>query len=467
MKPVRRCAVLLASGVALSCSLGAFGEESGTDRYMLTLDAAPSASAPAPVPAKDWMDEAKHPTPWLSWGADQRLRYEYYNNAVTLNEHKAGHEVGWGRFRTRLWADVKPCNEFEVFVRLNWEWRDWVAPESKPDQEWNQVTTDNLYAKIKPLPELTLTIGRQDIIKGDGWLILDGTPLDGSTTIYFDALRAAYEVKPMKTVFEGIFIQQYASPDHWLPTINDTDHKLMEQNERGAIFYVTNNTLKSTQLEMYFIYKNDRRVLANGDQGEIYTFGGRVVHQFTENISARAEGAGQFGRRNDAPLCAFGVNSRATYAFNDTLKNTLFLNFEMLSGDDPNTHKNEAFDPLWGRWPQFSELIAYNDAGEKRPGETSNLIRAGGGYSVYPVDQVQLELGYNALFANENTRGGANGFNGTGDFRGHLLTAILRYKMNEHLSAHLWGEFFMPGNYYDGTKGDDAAFLRAEVILTF
>ncbi len=36
---------------------------------------------------------------------------------------------------------------------------------------------------------LTATVGRQDIIEGVGWLVMDGTPLDGSRTVYFDAAR--------------------------------------------------------------------------------------------------------------------------------------------------------------------------------------------------------------------------------------------------------------------------------------
>ena len=51
----------------------------------------PAAKASAPAPAKPALSQTeqaiqdiKNPVPWLSWGADLRLRNEYFNNAQTL-----------------------------------------------------------------------------------------------------------------------------------------------------------------------------------------------------------------------------------------------------------------------------------------------------------------------------------------------------------------------------------------------
>jgi hypothetical protein len=75
---------------------------------------------------------------------------------------------------------------------------------------------DNLYVQAdKPggLP-VKLKLGRQDIVLGNGWLMLDGTPLDGSRTIYLDALRATWSSGA--TSVEAILIkaepQNTASP---------------------------------------------------------------------------------------------------------------------------------------------------------------------------------------------------------------------------------------------------------------
>ena len=190
------------------------------------------------------------------------------------------------------------------------------------------------------------------------------------------------------------------------------------------------------------------------------------MEKFNDNLTGRVEAAGQFGEKNGSALGAFGVVSRLTYNFNDAMKNDLRFNFEYLSG---NGNQNKNFDPLWGRWPQFSELYVYTYAKETRIANTTNLLRFGPGYVFHPCDKAEIELDYNALFANDTPANPtAPGFvGGSGDFRGHLFSAILRYKFNQHLSGHFWSEYLVPGNYYPDSNRDNAVYLRAEVVLTF
>ena len=446
----------------------------------LTLDPTVITADAATAPAKDPLDQIKQPTDWFKWGADARLRLEGFNNAITLNEQAAGHEWDFFRYRTRVWASISPIPEFSANIRLMWEGRHWQNPvrdegdsvaATKPEWDNGQLEFDNLNFKLTLAPlNTTFTVGRQDIILGDGWLVLEGTPLDGSTTIYFDAVRSSTNLKDIQTTVDLIYINQYSSPDFWLPTINDTDRPQIENNERGAILWATNKSIKNLELDPYFIYKHDEAVYSlakGGDNADIYTFGTRAVYDFNANLRGRIEAAGQFGSKNGESICAFGALSRLTYSFNDALKNELRFNFEYLSGDNPGTAKNEAFDPLWGRWPQWSELYVYSYAKETRIANITNLIRVGPGYVVRPTSSTELELDYNALFAPQNTHAGSAGFTETGDFRGQLFSAIFRYKINQHMSGHLWTEYLVPGNYYDSSRRDNAIFFRAEVVLTF
>ena len=73
------------------------------------------------------------------------------------------------------------------------------------------------------------------------------------------------------------------------------------------------------------------------------------------------------------------------------------------------------------------------------------------------------------LFADENTLGGApgRGFSTNGDIRGHLFATKFIYKFSPHISGHLWGEYFLPGNFYTSDRNDVAVFLRYELMLTF
>jgi hypothetical protein len=191
-----------------------------------------------------------------------------------------------------------------------------------------------------------------------------------------------------------------------------------------------------------------------------------VAKEFDEHWRARAEIAQQLGHKNYEDICALGFNSRLSYFVKDALNNNFRLAYEFLSGDDPDTDTNEQFDPLWGRWPQFSEALALLGF-EGRPGETTNMHRIGPGWSINPTDKMEICTDYHLLFCDENTKAGTTGYSDSGCFRGQLLTLLLQYKFNPHMKGHLLSEFFFPGDYYSDLKNDVGTFLRAELVFTW
>jgi hypothetical protein len=141
------------------------------------------------------------------------------------------------------------------------------------------------------------------------------------------------------------------------------------------------------------------------------------------------------------------------------------VGYEYLSGNDPSSSTNGGFDPLWGRWPQWSELMLYNYSKETRIGEWTNQERLNFGWGCNPSKKIELSADYDALFAPANTFAGKPGFSSDGHFRGHYGQLFFKYKFNDHVNGHLWGEFFVPGSYYTSAKQDPATFLRAEMIF--
>lgn len=428
-----------------------------------------------------------------SWGADLRLRQIWIDN-VGLDADSATADRAFERYRVRLWGAYDLTDQISANARLIWEGRhyqlpnasDWRAPGF---ENWYSggILFDNLAVDFKQIggAPLSLKIGRQDIVLGNGWLVLDGTPIDGSRTIYLDAARATYTLDAAGSTLDLIYIDQSADTGRFPQSLNGDLEDQTEQDETGVIVYGRSKSLlPNADLDGYFIYKHDEPNLTpnsirvnNGapfpspsDSGDIYTAGLRADAKLTPVWSARAEGAYEWGTRNHRDLSAFGLNSRLTYSLNDARKSTAHLGYEYLSGDDPSTSADEAFDPLWGRWPQWSELMIYQWPLESRVGEATNMHRVNLGVETQVHPTTTFMLDYHALWADQKTtRTAAQMVNISGEdrFRGHLFTAWLKTKLSKHVSGHLVGEYLLPGDYYAENRRNDSFFVRAEVTLTW
>ena len=493
----------------------------------------PTASTPsATLPpggsrAEKIIKEIKNPAPWISGGADLRVRNEYFNNALSLTESSAQspafapvHQQDYFRYRGRVWVSILPTNDVTLNIRLAAEPREFMEPSTMDTyyghegMQWRYGIFDNLSVRWKKPLNLpaTVTVGRQDIFLGDGWLVGDGTPEDGSFTTFLDSARVNVALDDLNTTIDAIGLIQDARPDGWLPTLGPSGtvagdpepYLLTDQNEKGAILWIANKTVPVANLDGYFIYKHDSRLGGDpqatfGDNADIFTVGGRLSGLVMDHWKYSAEGAYQFGRKQDpelngqngisnpvlAPsaqtqgfrnLDAFGVQSKLTYLFKDALNNQLSLAFEFLTGDNPNTKNDEMFDVLWGRWPQWSEMYnVYSYVQETRVGQTANLYRIGPTWSLSPMKNLDFSASYAALFADQDvpTRNmnetlfytGQGPFSNDGNFRGHYFQAVLKYKFNAHLTGHLWGECLLPGDFY--ASNSTMSFLRAEIMYTF
>ncbi len=461
--------------------------------------AAPAAATgSAADPAGSWLQQLKPPAPWLTWGADFRARNEYYNNIVTLAETSL-HEQDLFRFRWRVWGSAVVAPDLTFNTRLSGESRYWEKPafvgafKGRTGLEERFGIFDTLalkWANVGGAP-VTLTVGRQDLMlgdPGDWWLVMDGTPNDGSWTTYFDSIRLTVDAKSIRTKFDVIGLVEPMQPAEWLPTLGDSgSYPVTDQKEQGIILSAANKSLPGTEVDGYFIYKHDQQQTAtvagatrlSGDNADICTVGGKLTGTPAPHWLYSLEGAYQFGTKADRiagifarrDVRAYGGKAKLTYAFKDVRKNQLSLSGEVLSGDDPATPgTDEMFDVLWGRWPRWSELYIYSYIYETggRIAQMNNLGRIGGEWSIAPVKGTTASLAYHALFALEDTPTRAvvpTLFSNDGHFRGHYVQAVLKHQFNAHLSGHVWAEWVWEGNYY--AHRELLTFLRAELAIGF
>ena len=427
--------------------------------------------------------------PKFRTGGDFRLRQEIFDDIpIKSGGYTRGGQNDYFRLRTRLWAEWDPIENVTLRIRAVNEIRDWEKPANfrakNPETstyEWpDEVVFDNLYLEARDLfhGKMDLRIGRQEMIYGKGMLILEGTPKDGSRTIYFNAVKATW--KDIKDTTVDLFGIYNPPEDQW--AINPADRDLTglykgnpDMVESGGGLYVKNKSIKSLPWEAYYIFKNEGAWTKGSgtnavhiDDADIHTAGFRLMPQFGKSLSGNLEAAYQLGKRGNVDLEGYGVDASLAYIlpFMDDQKPTIDAGVYYLSGDDPTTKdKDEGWNPLWARYPQSSELYVYAwDA--DAPGRWSNLMMPHVGVTVTPAKWVKLTGAIAELYAVENDGPG------DGKDRGLLMQARAEFTFGEKiwtakdkLSGHLWLDVLEPGNYY---KVDDTAvFARWQLAYEF
>src|ERR1022692_173920 len=209
----------------------ATAQTTATTKVADTSTAGPAASI---WTFDEFAKQMKNPTGWFNWGGDFRVRNEYFNSALSLttDPHLSPlfapvHEQDYFRYRGRLWASFLPTDGLSLNIRLAAEPREFMKPATvdtfykSTGMQWRYGIVDNLNVQWKKPLDLpaTLTVGRQDIFLGDGWLVGDGSPEDGSFTYFLDAARFTYNLEDQKTTIDAIGIIQDGRPDGWLPTL--------------------------------------------------------------------------------------------------------------------------------------------------------------------------------------------------------------------------------------------------------
>ena len=401
----------------------------------------------------------------------ERFRFLAWDNAVTLDE-SAGAAQNFTRHRSCLMGQWTPRGDLELTLKLTNEFRYYFAPE---DREFtlNEIFVDFLYVKWrndKTLPGV-LTVGRQNIILGEGFLVMDGHPLDGSRGIYFNALRYDWDIKKDHRLTG--FYSYMPSVDDWLPIINDQDQKLVEQDEEGLGLYYSGK-IKTTALETYYLRKNVKNAgKFDSEASSINTVGSRLSLPLTPKLSYTVEAAYQFGKKGEADRSAVGGHMHFDYRFRN--ENERFylpvktsLGAIYLSGDAPDNSANDTWggwDPMFARWPKWSESYIYTQIKEDAVAYWTNLASVFGTLGFKLTPSVNLDFAYHHLMATEKPPEGSSFPGGDGKTRGDLFIGQLTYKFDSKWSGHILWEVFTPGDYYfDGA--DSYGWLRTELMLT-
>ncbi len=428
----------------------------------------------------------------FDYGAALRLRQEVWLNLVDLNTlNIAGEDRDFFRLRYQLWGSAEIDKSYLGYLRLTGEPKYYLGNETQwflPNYprngnrlDENELVIDNLYFDAKNIASspISVRIGRQDFLGpntyGEGFLLMDGTPGDGSRTFYFNAAKINVNFgKEFNLDVFGISDPQF---DFYLPSLHtdNTKVRLTSSNEQAVGVY-GRGKVDNLTFEPYYIWKTEDTVAdagatspASQSRLNLNTVGARLLYTL-DSWKFGGEFAYQFGHYQHGGPDRTGYGG---YAFvgrkydNVMWKPEWELRYVYLSGDDPDTtDKNETWDPLFSRNPYWNELMIYTliiettRYGGRLPGYWTNMEIIKASLKLNFTEATNLALSYQYLWAPQKTAGlPAAMFSNNDHSRGSLPTAFLSHKFTKNLDGYLQFEYFFPGDFY-ADNADDGLFFR-------
>lgn len=411
----------------------------------------------------------KSDTPALKWSVSERTRLTTFDNSINLDDGAAD-TFTFTRHLTSLGLAWTPRKDLSFVVKLTNEFRSWLSPKNRPNN-LGEIFFDQLYLKWKGVAGtgLNLTVGRQNIMLGEGFVCLDGQPLTGSRSAYFNAVRADYAFNSKHKL--TAFVSALPRTDTWLPVINEPDPaQLLEEQANTGIGLYYQGSIGKVGLQAYYFRKDTEANEAAPVESGINTLGARAVLPLVDRLALTAEAALQNGSFGDVDRGAYGGYFHLDWKVAESVPvvRVLTLGGILLSGDDTATADYEGWDPLWSRWPKWSESYIYTLIREVGIARWTNFSALYFGLNAVFTKDFKARVHYYILGAPQD---GPNtpaftALAGEGHRRGGLLVSRFDYVINTHLSGHFVWEHFEPGNYYADTA-DGYNWFRFELMIRY
>lgn len=404
----------------------------------------------------------------FSVNISERFRLTTWDNATVLNPY-VDFSRTFTRYRSSVEGIYKQANRFAFHLKLTHEFRQYLHPRDD-EIAADEVFFDNLFLYARPFDRrpISFTVGRQNLILDEGFIMMDGTPLDGSRSIYFNAARVDWRFGERHTLTGFVCHQEVT--DDFLPLINDVDRSLVEQPETGVGLYYK-RPVSQADLSLYVVHKNSEGNVKYPDDQYVTCVGGRFAYPFGEGHRFVFEGALQDGRIEPSNSSAYGgylYVDIAPSAKTDPwyIPRLLSVGTIALSGDDLNSSDYEGWNPMFARWPKWSESYIYTLVNENGVAYWSNLFSVYGVIGFDLTSHIESNIVFYRMKALEPTDGSLPFPGGNGKTRGNLVIVHVGYTIDARWSGHIHWESFYPGDFYfDGAVR--STWIRAELMFRY
>jgi hypothetical protein len=424
----------------------------------------------------DTPDEAR-PHKELSFDLSHRMRFVSWDAGMKI---VGGSPVSFTRNRTRIGGTWRPLPSLELRATLTNEFFHWIDYPVEREFNLDEVIFEHLYVRWRndALLPVDVTVGRFDMPLGEGFVIMDGTPLDGSRTLYMNGVRAV--VEPAEGHSATLFYVHQPTRDKLLPVFNDRDRPLSEEDRSVAGMYYT-GMWDRIDWDLYALHvqSRDSAVISHSGVEDLkglseFTFGARVAAELLPGVSATLEAALQRGElrvraRPSLDRKAWAAHGNLSWDLRPGLELPVLLragmyhySYEMLSipSEGSGTYGwlflIGQWDPVLGRWPKWSESLVFTEGILLRPAYWSIVQAPFAEVSVTPHSDWVIRSSIQTLKR-------AKEF-GPDQRVGTLLTAHLFWKPDLPFSGHAMLERM----WYDGDfRAEAPSYLWARLELMY
>ncbi len=439
----------------------------------------------------------------LDIGGDVRTLMVWTDNVVDLNDD-SDDQNDFLRLEAHIWFEATLADNVKAKVSFEAD-RDW---ESNADIEGAETGSNGVFGgdsdlnifleeawiKIAQIYEspLSLTIGRQFIQFGDGFIIGDSQP---GVPLYLTQ-TGEWEQDPFDAVVANL---------DWDTIVLDLVYaKTVEEREADEDGDLAGAHLAFSGLEghvfslYYWFMRTESGPYARYDklytdgQENLHVVGGRAEGEIIPTLSYLAEIAYQFGdtdmETGNEDIGALGAHAGLTWRPEMELSPFIGFEYFFLQGDDDPELENE--------WRQVFSNHTYGEIAESYIASNMHMFNVNVGLDNIADGKFSavLKYFYFLLDEEEGTLGAASlptvgpgGYAGysypysatpylTGeeDDFGHEIDLYLTYNFSESLVAKIVGGVFIPGDAIetyteseDIEDADEAFFARAEVGVKF
>jgi SSS family solute:Na+ symporter len=434
----------------------------------------------------------------FNFGGDMRVRQEIMDNVPgmpgipgenaggVLLHRKARPYTNQVRFRPRVWGELKAAEHWRLYLRLADEFRWNVRPHNHTSTFPDELVIDNLFVEATDLFDgfLDLKIGRQDLynLYGLDHVFVDGTPGDGSRTVYSDVARFALKFEEDRKL-DLFFLHNWdENPLRWgtcrsrrsLSGLGGVTNKGMDDWGWGAVWSgKAADWLPYQVFAMQKITESFRR----GGTYHSYTrremLGVKLTPQLTDEFSLQLEAMGQVGRNGDGAWLSgwstySGVNWKSSAEGGP--RPFASLGFHTMSGDRNAAAEDgghDAWDPMWSRGVNDSELMLYGTHYGMAWWSNMMYLKLTLGIDIAPRHRIAYVTGPMFAAVRDGMGGAHGGFKG---YQNQIRYDFPLWKLNAEgrsleMFGHVVAELFNPGDYFETDK--PGWFVRWQLDFTF